>query len=63
MEQILANKTWPDRAKMMCSRNVENHIIHSESAVSCRKEYSFDQGSIYTDMAGIVEAGERGKKK
>lgn len=57
MEQILANKTWPDRAKTMCSRNLENHIIHSESAVSCSKEVNgFNQGSIYTNMAGIVGA-------
>lgn len=36
MEQILANSTWPDRANRMCSLKVENHIIHSKSAVSCR---------------------------
>lgn len=36
MEQILANSTWPDRANRMCILKVENHIIHSKSAVSCR---------------------------
>lgn len=36
MEQILANSTWPDRAKRMCSLKVENHITHSKSAVSCK---------------------------
>lgn len=35
MEQILANRTCPERANRMCSLNVENHIIHSKSAVSC----------------------------
>lgn len=35
MEQILAKRTCPERAKMMKFRNEENHMAHSKSAVSC----------------------------
>lgn len=36
MEQILANSTWPERAKMMKFLNEVNHMAHSKSAVSCK---------------------------
>lgn len=48
MEQILANSTWPDRANRMCILKVENHIIHSKSAVSCRSVNTGEKRKLVT---------------
>lgn len=61
MEQILAKSTWPDRANRMCILKVENHIIHSKSAVSWQT--GKQGGDVRSDTLVFTSGGLLREKK